>query len=120
MYVPADQNSFTFLSQVMGADPAMTWAEATETMKKMCTANWDDDKAVVSWVQGSQVCISLSEFVSCIWICTQESFGACMLQKSGNFGEHLSIFVAGTYERKYASHLAISQAVMPVFRCAHG
>ncbi len=57
----------------MAADPSMTWAETTETMKKMCSASWEDDKAVVSWIQNSQVGNGLLQFVSCILdICAKQ------------------------------------------------
>ncbi len=49
-----------FLHQVMAADSSLSWGEVTETMKTMCTASWDDDKAVVSWIQSSQVRANMS------------------------------------------------------------
>lgn len=39
--------------KVMTADSKMSWDESTDAMKKMCTVDWDDDKAVLQWLAGS-------------------------------------------------------------------
>ncbi|CAM9461200.1 unnamed protein product, partial [Phaeothamnion confervicola] len=44
--------------QFKAADPSMSFADVTATMRALCPADWEDDKAVLAWSEGDAATIA--------------------------------------------------------------